>query len=102
MEKVYKENGLAPPCRNCEAPLCRQVCPADAVYKDPLTGIVEHNEDRCVGCNMCVMVCPFGAAKHTGHNKPACRNNLYTDNAKEQRTKRRTIAFRMTLSVYKQ
>ncbi len=101
MERVNNDNCFAPPCRNCEEPLCRQVCPADAVYKDAVTGVVQHDEDRCVGCNMCVMVCPFGAVKHTGIEKQPCSDNLYIDSEKDQRTKRRTIAFNMTLSVCK-
>jgi carbon-monoxide dehydrogenase iron sulfur subunit len=29
--------------------------------RDPVTGTVSVNEDRCQGCFMCAMVCSFGA-----------------------------------------
>ena len=32
-----------------------------AMYRDPETGEVVHDVDRCIGCYMCVMACPSGA-----------------------------------------
>jgi carbon-monoxide dehydrogenase iron sulfur subunit len=32
-----------------------------AMSKDLETGLVKVEEDKCVGCWMCIMVCPFGA-----------------------------------------
>ena len=31
--------------------------------RDPETGAIRHDDDRCVGCWSCVMVCPFGAIR---------------------------------------
>jgi carbon-monoxide dehydrogenase iron sulfur subunit len=28
--------------------------------RDPETGTVSHDADKCVGCWSCVMMCPFG------------------------------------------
>jgi len=36
---------------------------AGAMQKDPETGTVKCNIDKCVGCWMCVMVCPFDAVQ---------------------------------------
>ena len=32
-----------------------------AMYRDPETGAILCDEDRCIGCWMCIMVCPAGA-----------------------------------------
>jgi len=34
-----------------------------AMERDPKTGAVLHDEEKCVGCWMCVMVCPFGVTR---------------------------------------
>jgi anaerobic carbon-monoxide dehydrogenase iron sulfur subunit len=50
-------------CRHCKEPLCVDACMAAALTKDPQTGMVLHDQERCVGCWMCVMVCPYGAIR---------------------------------------
>lgn len=51
-------------CLHCVDPSCVSACPVSAMTKDPLTGIVEHHEDRCIGCRYCVYACPFGIPKY--------------------------------------
>lgn len=46
-------------CQHCDNPPCVSVCPTGASYKDPETGIVDVNRDRCVGCQYCVAACPY-------------------------------------------
>jgi len=48
-------------CRQCSEPDCLFACKAGAVSRNPDNGQVTVNLDKCVGCWMCVMVCPFGA-----------------------------------------
>jgi carbon-monoxide dehydrogenase iron sulfur subunit len=48
-------------CLHCEVPYCAQVCPSGALWKNPETGVVEQEAEKCVGCKMCLMACPFGA-----------------------------------------
>lgn len=38
-------------------------CMAAALRYDEKTGTVVHDEERCVGCWMCVMACPYGAVR---------------------------------------
>lgn len=49
-------------CRQCEEPECLFACKAGAVYIDEQTDQVRVDLEKCVGCWMCVMACPFGAA----------------------------------------
>jgi len=34
------------------------------MIKHPVTGIVEYNPDKCIGCRYCVAACPFGIPKY--------------------------------------
>jgi NADPH-dependent 2,4-dienoyl-CoA reductase/sulfur reductase-like enzyme/NAD-dependent dihydropyrimidine dehydrogenase PreA subunit len=47
-------------CEQCEEPLCVFACKSGALQRDPLTGRVLLDDSRCVGCFMCLMVCPSG------------------------------------------
>ncbi|MBS7626487.1 4Fe-4S dicluster domain-containing protein [Candidatus Bathyarchaeota archaeon] len=57
-EKGYLSFALQ--CRHCEDPPCVEACITGAMYRDPDTGAVLCNDIKCVGCWMCIMVCPFG------------------------------------------
>ncbi|HEY3283380.1 MAG TPA: 4Fe-4S dicluster domain-containing protein [Armatimonadota bacterium] len=51
-------------CMHCEDPTCAQVCPADAIKQTP-DGVVQSSlKPRCIGCQNCVMACPFGVPKY--------------------------------------
>jgi formate dehydrogenase iron-sulfur subunit len=46
-------------CNHCLSADCLKGCPVDAYSKDPLTGIVLHSADACIGCQYCVWNCPY-------------------------------------------
>ncbi len=48
-------------CLHCEDAPCVAACLTGAMYRDPQTGAVLNDPDRCMGCWTCVMVCPHGA-----------------------------------------
>lgn len=48
-------------CRQCEDAPCQRVCPVNALPRDSVTQVIEVDYDRCIGCRMCVLACPFGA-----------------------------------------
>jgi formate dehydrogenase iron-sulfur subunit len=52
-------------CHHCVEPGCLKGCPVLAYDKDPLTGIVRHLDDQCIGCAYCVMMCPYDAPKYS-------------------------------------
>jgi len=56
-------------CNHCNEPPCCRACPTKATYKDPRNGIVQMQSEKCIGCKMCVLACPydaryFNSAKH--------------------------------------
>ncbi|MBL9020127.1 MAG: dimethyl sulfoxide reductase anchor subunit [Myxococcales bacterium] len=46
-------------CHHCVDPACLSGCPVAAYEKDPLTGIVKHLDDQCIGCQYCTFTCPY-------------------------------------------
>ncbi|MGK4008678.1 DmsC/YnfH family molybdoenzyme membrane anchor subunit [Sorangium sp. So ce1036] len=50
-------------CHHCLDPACMSGCPVKAYEKDPVTGIVKHLDDQCIGCQYCILMCPYDAPK---------------------------------------
>jgi len=48
-------------CQQCEKAACADICPVQAISRDADTDAMIVDEDLCVGCQMCVVACPFGA-----------------------------------------
>ena len=48
------------PCMQCENAPCVRVCPVGASFRDA-EGLVLVDQDRCIGCRMCMAACPYGA-----------------------------------------
>ncbi|HHY25530.1 MAG TPA: dimethylsulfoxide reductase subunit B [Desulfitobacterium dehalogenans] len=51
-------------CNHCDHPKCTEACPSGAMHKDPETGIVSVNPNRCIGCRYCTWACPYGAPQY--------------------------------------
>lgn len=51
-------------CHHCEGAPCLTVCPVNAITRED--GAVLVNEQTCIGCRMCGIVCPFGAIHPAG------------------------------------
>src|SRR3954470_9890549 len=51
-------------CHHCVDPGCLSGCPVQAYEKDPVTGIVRHLDDQCIGCQYCTLMCPYDAPKY--------------------------------------
>lgn len=81
---IYKEEekpkSFAVQCRHCEEAPCINACITGAMHRDPDTGAVLRDEDKCVGCWSCLMVCPLGAVKRDeGGEKTAMKCDLCPD-----------------------
>ncbi len=46
-------------CHHCLDPGCLTGCPVQAYEKDPISGIVSHLDDQCIGCSYCLLTCPY-------------------------------------------
>ena len=55
-------------CQQCEDAPCEVICPTEAIGEGGI------DEDRCIGCGLCVTTCPANALKL--ERKPD--NKLYT------------------------
>ncbi len=52
-------------CHHCAEPGCMLGCPVLAYDKDPVTGIVRHLDDQCIGCSYCILKCPYDVPKYS-------------------------------------
>ena len=52
-------------CHHCLEPECMHGCPVGAYEKEPDTGIVRHLDDQCIGCEYCILKCPYDAPKYS-------------------------------------
>ena len=63
-------------CRHCDDAPCIEACITGAMHRDPKTGAVLCDTDRCVGCWTCVMVCPVGAVRPGSEQHVASKCDL--------------------------
>ncbi|AXR77798.1 4Fe-4S dicluster domain-containing protein [Natrarchaeobaculum sulfurireducens] len=54
------ETAVPMTCFHCAEAPCEDVCPTDAISRDD-DGLVQVDEDTCLGCSYCAWACPFGA-----------------------------------------
>ena len=57
-------------CQHCQNPACVKVCPVGATYKDPETGVVRQDYDKCIGCRMCMAACPYTGVRSFNWEEP--------------------------------
>ncbi len=64
-------------CRHCPEAPCITACMTGAMHRNK-KGAVVVDKDKCVGCWMCIMVCPFGVIRREGE-KIASKCDLCPD-----------------------
>ena len=50
-------------CRHCDDPQCAYACITGALRKDPESGVVTYDAEKCAGCWTCLLACPYGIIK---------------------------------------
>jgi carbon-monoxide dehydrogenase iron sulfur subunit len=58
-------------CFHCSDAPCLAHCPTHAISRRADTGQVYVQEERCIGCKMCMVACPFGVMGFHGDKKVA-------------------------------
>jgi carbon-monoxide dehydrogenase iron sulfur subunit len=75
VETFGDEGGFPIQCRHCDDAPCLDACPSGALYRTP-EGLVLTHDERCIGCWMCIMVCPFGAPQPFRHFRKVIKCDL--------------------------
>jgi anaerobic carbon-monoxide dehydrogenase iron sulfur subunit len=63
-------------CRHCDQPWCVYSCLTGAMSKDPETGVVILDADKCIGCWTCILACPHGAITRDVERKISAKCDL--------------------------
>jgi formate dehydrogenase beta subunit len=66
-------------CMHCDEPGCLEACPADGAIVQYANGIVDFNQDNCIGCQYCVTGCPFNIPKFNAETKKVYKCTLCSD-----------------------
>ncbi|MGD0359941.1 MAG: formate dehydrogenase subunit beta [Bryobacteraceae bacterium] len=70
-------------CMHCAEPGCLAACPADSAIVQYTNGIVDFQQDHCIGCGYCVSGCPFNIPKFNQHTRKMFKCTLCSDRVNE-------------------
>jgi formate dehydrogenase beta subunit len=66
-------------CMHCADPGCLRACPADGAIVQYTNGIVDFQQENCIGCQYCVSGCPFDIPKLNQITKKVYKCTLCSD-----------------------
>ena len=66
-------------CMHCAEPGCLAACPADGAIVQYTNGIVDFQQDKCIGCGYCITGCPFDVPKLNPSTKKVHKCTLCAD-----------------------
>jgi len=66
-------------CMHCADPGCLAACPADGAIVQYQNGIVDFQQENCIGCQYCVTGCPFNIPKFNPQTKKVFKCTLCSD-----------------------
>jgi formate dehydrogenase iron-sulfur subunit len=66
-------------CMHCSEPGCLIACPADGAIVQYQNGIVDFQQENCIGCQYCVTGCPFNIPKFNEQTKKVYKCTLCSD-----------------------
>jgi molybdopterin-containing oxidoreductase family iron-sulfur binding subunit len=72
-DRMGREYYMPRPCMQCENAPCLRVCPVAATFKND-EGVILVDQDRCIGCRLCMAACPYGARYFNYDDPPAFTN----------------------------
>ena len=66
-------------CLHCEEPGCLYACPAPGAIVQYTNGIVDFNQENCIGCQYCVTGCPFDIPRFDKATRTVSKCNMCID-----------------------
>ncbi len=83
--KVESIEGEAIPlqCRHCEDAPCIKICPTKAIDRVDQESPVLIKDELCIGCKMCILVCPFGVINMDKKGKAIIKCDLCIERLKK-------------------
>jgi len=66
-------------CMHCEDPGCLKACPSPGAIVQYANGIVDFQEEHCIGCGYCVTGCPFDVPRISKKDGKAYKCTLCSD-----------------------
>lgn len=70
-------------CMHCADPGCLRACPADGAIVQYSNGIVDFQQEHCIGCQYCVAGCPFNIPRFNSSTKKVYKCTLCSDRVQE-------------------
>jgi formate dehydrogenase iron-sulfur subunit len=75
LEWLIRKDG----CMHCEDPGCLKACPSPGAIVQYANGIVDFQEENCIGCGYCVAGCPFDVPRISKKDRKAYKCTLCSD-----------------------
>jgi len=75
LEWLIRKDG----CMHCADPGCLKSCPSPGAIIQYKNGIVDFNEENCIGCGYCVTGCPFNVPRISKQDNKAYKCSLCSD-----------------------
>jgi formate dehydrogenase beta subunit len=70
-------------CMHCTEPGCLIACPAPGAIIQYANGIVDFQQDQCIGCGYCMTGCPFNIPKFAADTRRVYKCTLCVDRVAE-------------------
>jgi formate dehydrogenase iron-sulfur subunit len=75
LEWLIRKDG----CMHCADPGCLKACPSPGAIVKLSNGIVDFNQDHCIGCGYCITGCPFDVPRISQKDHKAYKCTLCSD-----------------------
>jgi formate dehydrogenase iron-sulfur subunit len=75
LEWLIRKDG----CMHCADPGCLKACPAPGAIVRYANGIVDFNQEHCIGCGYCITGCPFDIPRLSPVDQKAYKCTLCSD-----------------------
>lgn len=66
-------------CLHCEEPGCLEACPSPGAIVQYENGIVDFNQENCIGCQYCIAGCPFDIPRFSQQTRTVHKCNMCVD-----------------------